>query len=402
MTTGPALVYAELSFPVHRLRCAIGRRNLSAGVTPTIDLTLLDRDRVVSRRHAEIVYREGDFFLVDLQARNGVFINGDRLAAASERQLHDCDSISFGGVALTFRAAVDWPEGLYAEWEGEPVHSGGFGDEPDSTTVASSTLSGQLHQSVELRQLYLNYQPKVVLATGRLEAAECLLRWQHPVRGRVAPDDFLPLAESTGYIKAITGWVLETALRQCAAWHQSGLQIHVAVNISARDLEDDQLGERVMALLRKTGVDPSDLVIEVTETGVMSDPQRSIRNLALLKSTHVKLSIDDFGIGQSSLAYLRQLPADELKIDKSFSMTLDAHNLAIMRSAIKMGHDLGMRVTAEGIENEAALSVLRKLGCDVGQGYLFGAPVSAEQFAASPLAQDAMSEPTRDRDFLRL
>src|SRR5262249_53960920 len=163
----------------------------------------------------------------------------------------------------------------------------------------------------------------------------------------------------------------ENALRQSAAWRNAGLDIQMSVNISTRDLDDDHLAERVAGILQNAGVDARDLIVEVTESGVMSNPQRAIENLARLKATRVKISIDDFGIGHSSLAYLRQVPADELKIDRSFCMSLDSNNLAILRSAINVGHDLGMRVTAEGVETSSTLGVLRDLGCDVGQGWFF-------------------------------
>jgi EAL domain-containing protein (putative c-di-GMP-specific phosphodiesterase class I) len=387
MASGPALVYWDLVFPLNRLQSTIGRQNLQSGIVPTVDLTALDRDRVVSRRHAEIAYREGELYLVDVEARNGVMVNGQRMAGASERHLRDGDSISFGGVALSFRREAAWPEALHAEWERVTDHLG-FDELPeDVTTIGQETFTGQLLESLERRQMLLNYQPKVVLATGKMEAVECLIRWKHPLRGLVPPDEFLPLAENTGYIKAITAWVLETALTQCAAWHAMGLHVHVAVNISTRDLENDRLPLRVEGLLRSIGVSPEDLIIEVTETGVMTNPRRALENLCALKATHVTLSIDDFGIGQSSLAYLKELPADELKIDKAFSRAPDAHNLAILRSAINVGHDLGMRVVAEGIEDAATVAMLRQLGCDGGQGYFFGRPMPADALAASPLAR---------------
>jgi EAL domain-containing protein (putative c-di-GMP-specific phosphodiesterase class I) len=383
MASGPGLVYSDLSFPIHRCRNTIGRHNRSSGIIPTIDLGPLDRDRVVSRSHAEIVHKNGQLLLVDVEARNGLFVNGERLKAAAERVLRDGDSVSFGGVALTFRSEVDWPDGLVAEWEGPTNH---LFEAPDITVRSSGTLTGQLHEAIERNQFFLHYQPKVLLATGRLEAVECLIRWNHPSGRVLSPDKFLPLAESTGYIRAVTSWVLETGLAQLAEWHAAGLTIQLAVNVSTRDLEDDRFSERVEARLAQSGVDPSDLFLEVTETGVMMDPKRAIGNLKRLKATKVKLSIDDFGIGQSSLASLRQVPADELKIDKSFSLSLDANNLTILKSAIIIGHDLNMRVTAEGVENSATLSVLRQLGCDVGQGYLFGKPIPASEFAGSPLA----------------
>ena len=381
MASGPALVYADLSFPLHRLRNTVGRRKLTDGPVPTVDLTPLDRDRVVSRGHAEIVRRDGVLVLVDLGARNGVFVNGDRLASGGERALRDSDAISFGGVALTFHQDAAWPDGLTAE--GVTAFESGA----DHTVAAGGTLSGQLHQAVERGELVLHYQPKVTLATGWLEAVECLVRWNHPVRGLLYPDTFVPLAEASGTIKAMTTWVLETAVRQCAVWRADGLDLHVAVNVSTRDLDDDRLAARVAALLDDAGVGASHLIIELTETGLMADPRRAIETLRALKAVGVGISIDDFGIGHSSLAYLRQLPADELKIDKSFTLPLAPENVAILRSAITIGHDLGMRVIAEGVETAEVVEVLRELGCDVGQGYFFGRPVPADRFAASPLAQ---------------
>ncbi len=379
MASGPALVYGELSFPIHRLCNTVGRRNRAELAVPTVDLTPLDRDRVVSRRHAEIILRNGILVVVDLGARNGVFVNGARLAAGEERPLNERDAISFGGVALTFAHDASWPEGLSAEWVSQFEGA-------DVTIASGGTLSGQLHAVVERGELLLHYQPKVTLATGRLESVECLVRWMHPTRGLLYPDSFLALAESTGYIRAMTTWVLEAAILQCAAWRGQHLDLPVAVNISTRDLEDNRLAGRVSALLGATKVDPSRVIIEITESGLMADPRRAIDNLHALKKIGVSLSIDDFGTGHSSLAYLKQLPADELKIDKSFTMSLDANGVAILRSAINMGHALGMKVTAEGVETEAALTLLTELGCDVGQGYYFGRPTQADVIAASPLA----------------
>lgn len=387
MASGPALVHGELVFPIHRLVSTVGRRNLADNIVPAVDLTLLDRDRVVSRRHAEIDWRDGALRLIDVEARNGVFVNGERMAPGSARLLNERDAISFGGVALTFLGDAAWPDGLVAEWN----EASSFEEGHDVTVAAGATMRGQLGESVARGELVLHYQPKVHLATGALEAVECLVRWQHPERGLLYPDAFLSLAETTGYINTITGWVLEAGLAQCAAWRARGLDIATAVNISTRDLEDPRLVERVQQVLAAAGVEPTKLIIEITETGVMSDPACAIGHLVALKETGVHISIDDFGIGQSSLAYLRQLPADELKIDRSFSMSLDAHSRAILRSAVDVGHALGMRVIAEGVETAEAVAVLVELGCDVGQGYFYGRPQPADVFVASPLAAAAIT-----------
>jgi EAL domain-containing protein (putative c-di-GMP-specific phosphodiesterase class I) len=390
MASGPALLYADLCFPIHRRRTTVGRRSRSdASAPPSVDLTTLDGDRVVSRLHAEIHWRDGQLFLVDVKARNGLFVNGQRVPMGSERQLNDSDSLSFGGVVLTFRSESDWPAALVAEWqEANPTD---FEAPNETTMVSTGTVRGMLHEAVERSQLLLHFQPKVTLATGRLEAVECLVRWKPGPGELVFPDQFVPVAEATGFIKSITSWVLEAALRQLAEWQKQGLEIAIAVNISTRDLEDERFPERVSSLLNATKISPRDLVLEVTETRVMSNPRRAIASLQSLKATRVKISIDDFGIGQSSLASLRALPADELKIDKSFSMSLDAKNLAIVRSAITVGHDLGMRVTAEGVETAETLNMLRKLGCDTGQGYFWSKPVPADALISSTLALQLLS-----------
>jgi EAL domain-containing protein (putative c-di-GMP-specific phosphodiesterase class I) len=387
MASGPALVHGDLVFPIHRLVSTVGRRNLSDNVVPAVDLTLIDRDRVVSRRHAEIEWRDGALRIIDVEARNGVFVNGERMTAGSARMLNERDSISFGGVALTYVGGAVWPEGLVAEWN----ESAPFEAAHDVTVASGITMRGQLSESVARNELVLHFQPKVHLASGALEAAECLVRWNHPERGLLYPDSFLGLAETTGYVQTITGWVLEAALVQCAQWRGAGLDIATAVNISTRDLEDARLVERVTRILDATGVEPSRLIIEITETGVMADPKHAIENLGALKAARVKVSIDDFGIGQSSLAYLRQLPADELKIDRSFTMSLDPHSRAILRSAVDVGHALGMRVIAEGVETAEAVDILNELGCDVGQGYYFGRPQAADAFFASPLVRAAIA-----------
>jgi EAL domain-containing protein (putative c-di-GMP-specific phosphodiesterase class I) len=375
MARGPALVFGELSFPIHRFTNIIGRRNQTD--VPTVDLAPLDRDRVVSRKHAEICYRDGTLVVVDLEARNGVFVNGRRLGPREERNLDENDSLSFGGVSLTFRAEATWPDGLVPEWG-----TTGF-DNVEVTMAAGDTLSGQLHEAIARHQLVLHYQPKITLATGVVEGVEALCRWNHPARGLLYPDSFLGMAEATGFIRAITSWGVDAALAQCAAWHADGLDLCMSCNISIRDLEDARFIKHVTERLAAHAVEPSKLIIEITESGLMSDPRRAIEHCEHLKAAGVRISIDDFGTGHSSLSYLQQVPADELKIDKSFVMKIDANNLAILRSAINVGHDLGMRVTAEGVEEESTVTLLKELGCDVGQGYFFSRPVAADKLTAS-------------------
>jgi EAL domain-containing protein (putative c-di-GMP-specific phosphodiesterase class I) len=240
------------------------------------------------------------------------------------------------------------------------------------------TIVGQLRHAVRSRdQFVLNYQPKVTLSTGRMDAVEALMRWQHPRLGMVPPDRFIPVAEQVGLIRSLTAWALEAAADQLRAWHRDGNRVAVAVNLSVWDLDDPRFVELVEGALARAGVAAAYLGLEITEGGVMSRPQRALETLRQLRELGVKLAVDDFGIGQSSLAYLRQLPVDEIKIDRSFCQGLDDRNLVIVRSAVSLGHELGLRVTAEGVETQRTVEMLSAAGCDVAQGAFFGLPTTA-------------------------
>jgi EAL domain-containing protein (putative c-di-GMP-specific phosphodiesterase class I) len=208
---------------------------------------------------------------------------------------------------------------------------------------------------------------------------EALVRFPHPTRGLIPPDDFIPLAERTGLIRPLTGYVLEEAIGQLARWNAAGRHLTMSVNISARDLADQTLPDHVRTLLALTGVSPDQVTIEITEGSVMADPDGSIELLHRLRRTGVQLSIDDFGTGYSSLAYLKRLPVDEVKIDKSFVTTLprDTKDATIVSSTIDLGHRLGFRVVAEGVETAEALTFLEDAHCDVVQGYFLSRPVSS-------------------------
>ena len=246
-------------------------------------------------------------------------------------------------------------------------------------------LVGDLRRAIETDELALVYQPKVDLDSGRCVGVEALLRWQHPQRGSVPPDQFIPLAEQTGLIKAVGRWVLNAALRQAREWLSEGRDVPIAVNLSMRDLHDPDLPEAVVGLLRRWQVPPSQLVVEITENGLMADPGRALQTITALRLMGIRIAIDDFGTGYSSLAYLKRLPVDELKIDRSFvrELATDDDDLAIVRSTISLGHDLGLIIVAEGIEDARTLERLRQLGCDVGQGYLIGRPMPAHAVVAS-------------------
>lgn len=243
---------------------------------------------------------------------------------------------------------------------------------------------GDLRQAINDDQLAVHYQPKIDLATMRLGRVEALVRWNHPTMGQIAPDRFIPLAEQTGLITPLTRWVLETALRQVAAWRQGGLDLGVAVNLSMRALHDPTLPETVDWLLRRHAVTPTDLTLEVTESSLMADPATASSVLEKLQELGCHISIDDFGTGYSSLAYIKHLPVNEIKIDKSFvlGMGTDDRDRAIVRSVSDLGHNLGLRVVAEGVETAESLDTLRALGCDVVQGYFVSRPLPAGELEA--------------------
>ncbi len=246
---------------------------------------------------------------------------------------------------------------------------------------ARLTLVSELRRAIDRRELELYYQPKAQLASGTVESVEALLRWNHPTRGLVGPDEFIPLAQQTGLIKPLTLYVLDEALRQCRAWQRAGMTLCVAVNLSVRNLLDADFPDQVKDLLKKWRVEPALLELEITESTMLSDPVRTKRVLDKLSAMGVALSIDDFGTGYSSLAYLSQLPVNEIKIDRSFVMNMaDSDNDAvIVRSTIDLARNLGLHVVAEGVETEQAWDRLSELGCTLAQGYYLSRPVPAAE-----------------------
>ncbi|MDQ6916549.1 MAG: EAL domain-containing protein [Pseudomonadota bacterium] len=246
------------------------------------------------------------------------------------------------------------------------------------------SLLTDLRKAGDNDELTLAYQPKVALRGGGGEYyAEALVRWRHSTRGLVAPVEFIPFAEQTGYIRAITQWVLAHAIAQCAVWRYDGLRMNVSINISARDLMDATLPDRVAALLRRHRCSAQWIALEITESAILDDPAHAIRNLERLHALGCKLAIDDYGTGYSSLAYLRRLPVHELKIDKSFviGMAGDASDALIVRSTIDLAHNMGLSVVAEGVEDEQTLERLRGMGCDMVQGYLLSRPMGVAETA---------------------
>ena len=239
------------------------------------------------------------------------------------------------------------------------------------------SLLGELGHAVEHDELRLFFQPKIDMATRRVAGAEVLLRWQHPTRGLLSPAAFISFAEQTGFIRRLTRWTLDRAIAQGAEWHRAGRPLPLAVNISAEDVSDLRLDSRIAGMLTRHQLPPALLTLELTESGFIEDPDRALRVLESLAALGVHLSIDDFGTGYSSLSHLARMPVHEIKIDRSFVQGLetDLEFGAIVRSAIDMGHSLGLQVVAEGIETEVAAQRLKSLGCDIAQGYLYALPM---------------------------
>ena len=258
-----------------------------------------------------------------------------------------------------------------------------FNPSAEAARALHLSLLSDLADAIQQDQLRQFLQPKRCLRTGRITSAEALVRWQHPQRGWLPPGDFIPFAERSGRIRQVTDWMLARAVRTLADWQAEGrTPLRIAVNISTLDLQDQTLPARLAALLSERRVDPAQLQLEVTETGLMASGTDPIAVLHALKAWGVRLAIDDFGTGQSSLAYLQHLPVDELKIDRSFVQDVDSdpRRQALLRSIVSVGQGLGLTVTAEGVETEGELAIVQACGCDVVQGFLLARPMDLPDF----------------------
>lgn len=251
-------------------------------------------------------------------------------------------------------------------------------------------LASRLQHALDEGALELYYQPQVTVADGTLVGAEALLRWHDPVLGQVSPDEFIPLAEHRGLIGAVGQWVAGQACRQLRLWESAGLTLpgQLAINISPRQLDDPQFAEQLLHQVRQAGVQPGKIDLELTESGIMLDPDSSLSILEKLKDAGFSLSLDDFGMGYSSLAHLRGFPLDKIKLDRSFvlGMLEQPHDYAIVVATIAMAQSLGLRMVAEGVENPLQVDALKRLGCSHAQGYFYGKPLPAQQFAEQWLA----------------
>jgi diguanylate cyclase (GGDEF)-like protein len=261
-------------------------------------------------------------------------------------------------------------------------HSGTalYESEQDTSDAARLALAGELRAAIDNEELVVHFQPKAELESGLIVGVEALVRWQHPERGFIPPNEFIPIAERTGLIKPLSQYVVAAALRQCGEWRAAGFDLHVAVNLTIPDLLDLELPDRIGELLAETGVRPGQLELEVTETTILADPFRVRQVLNRLNEMGLRLAIDDFGTGYSSLAYLKNLPVHTIKIDRSFVMGMceDASDATIVRSTIDLGRNLGLGVVAEGIESQEVWDALRADGCSLAQGYFISRPASAE------------------------
>jgi diguanylate cyclase (GGDEF)-like protein len=242
-------------------------------------------------------------------------------------------------------------------------------------------LIGDLRRTIENDQLELNYQPKIDVFSNEITSVEALVRWTHPEHGRISPEEFVPLAERSRLIQPLTRWVADTALRESANWHKCGLDIGTSINISAHDLSNPELPDVFAELLAEHNVSPDWITLEITESSIMDDPKLALTVLNKLNEMHFHLSIDDFGTGYSSLAYLSKLPAQEIKIDQSFVMGMieNKNDALIVKATIDLGHNLGLKVVAEGVENEEVWLRLKQMDCDILQGYFFSRPLEIDE-----------------------
>lgn len=246
------------------------------------------------------------------------------------------------------------------------------------------TMMGELRQAIENDELMVYYQPKVDLKTSRICGAEALVRWQHPEHGFMPPDEFIPMAERTGLIKPLSIWVMNQALSQAEQWHRQKLKINIAINLSPTTLLDPEFPNMIIGILSSYDVPPEYVTLEVTEGSMIKNPELAMEILHRLSEMNIKISIDDFGTGYSSMAYLKDLPVSEIKIDKSFvlDMLSNERDAVIVKSIIDIGHNLGLYVTAEGVEDKQTGLRLKELGCDILQGYYFSKPCPNDQFMA--------------------
>ncbi|HEV3451790.1 MAG TPA: bifunctional diguanylate cyclase/phosphodiesterase [Acidimicrobiia bacterium] len=382
----------------------------------SVAIALVDLDRF-KEVNDTLGHHNGDHFLVGLAERLAAHarpqdtvarLGGDEfgiiLSDASEaeevlRGLRDIieTEVEVNGLPLSVEASIGF---VIAPDDGTDVHTllqradvamyvakaehsgiARYDKAKDHYDAGKLELIAELRHAIDDGQLLLHYQPKTALARGTIDAVEALVRWQHPVHGLLYPDEFLPLAEQTDLIHRLSEWVLTTALTDLKGFGPTASDLAVAVNVSARDLGRADFATKVATVLARTGVPPQRLIVEITETALLVDPARAVTLLQELDRCGVRVSLDDFGRGQTSLSYLSALPLHELKIDQSFvgDMIENSAHAAIVRSVVELGHNLALRVVGEGVETPEVLTMLREAGCDEAQGFLLGRPMPADQ-----------------------
>jgi diguanylate cyclase (GGDEF)-like protein len=252
----------------------------------------------------------------------------------------------------------------------------------DNNNAERLDLANDLRNAIHEDTLQLYYQPQLHLGSNKIVGAEALCRWIHPKQGFIPPDVFIEIAERTGLIKPLTEWVIKTAIKQCAVWHRAGKHLHVSINLSARSLHEDELIKYIEKSLNDYQLAPNHIILEITETAMMLNPDNAKVLLQRLNDFGLRISIDDFGTGYSSLSYLKQLPIEEIKIDRSFVMNMasDENDASIVKATVGLAHDLGLKVVAEGIEDDETLGRLQALTCDLAQGYHISRPQPANDF----------------------
>jgi diguanylate cyclase (GGDEF)-like protein len=360
---------------------------LLAQVGPRLRAALRDSDTV-----ARLGGDEFAVLLPDVDGSAAAILVAEKLRRVLEAPFHvegiDLDVEASIGVVLSGQHGEDATTLLQradiAMYVAKAKNLGVFAYDPDvdGHSPARLALLGELRRALERDELILHYQPKVNVTSGAVVGAEALVRWQHPTRGLVFPDAFIPVAEHTGLIGPLTCYVLDTAVAQARTWADAGRPLQVSVNLSARNLLDDRLPDEVAAVLTRHGVPAAMLELEVTETAIMTEPVRARRLLERLAKLGVRISVDDFGAGYTSLGQLKTLPVSELKIDRSFVMTMmaDRSDALIVHSIVDLGHNLGLTIVAEGVETDEALTLLAGFGCDIAQGYQVCRPAAIETF----------------------
>ena len=261
-----------------------------------------------------------------------------------------------------------------------------FESDAHDRAVRHLRTGNELHRALERGELRLHYQPIMNLETGHVSGFEALIRWEHPERGLVRPDEFVGLAEETGLIVPIGVWALEEACRQAAVWQTAGSDLSISVNLSPRQLAEPGLPDDVARVLHSTGINPESLWLEITENTLMRDAESAVRILGSLRSLGVRLAVDDFGTGYSSMSYLKRFPVEALKVDRTFvdGLGREPEDTAICTAVVSLAHALGLHAVAEGVETPEQLAELRTLGCELAQGYLFGKPAPADHFGERP------------------